>query len=162
MHTSFSPPGPQPSKMVINPFNRRILVRPAGLHHSPTRRRMRRSWIGHERQCACSPCCHHCTGSWWFPIPDSFRSSCAQPIMNERSRLAGLVDSIRRAKVVEAIMGILARICRLRHSSVFGRKPAAFTTNSVGTRLNTTHQDLAGLFKRRSRRDGNSVRHEPA
>ena len=33
---------------------------------------------------------------------------------------------------------------RHKNSSVFGRKPAAFTTNSVGTRLNKAHQDLVG------------------
>ena len=34
---------------------------------------------------------------------------------------------------------------RHENSSVFGGQPAGFTSNSVGTRLNEAHHDLAGL-----------------
>ena len=43
----------------------------------------------------------------------------------------------------------------------FRKAAGGFTINSVGTRLNEAHQDLAG-FRKRSRREGNSVRNEPA
>src|SRR6059036_2562496 len=35
---------------------------------------------------------------------------------------------------------------RHENSSVFGGQPAGFTSNSVGTRLNEAHHDLAGLL----------------